>query len=277
MGSNAPDAHRDEQPVHRVLISKPFWAGKYEVTVGQILSWLNSTPSWLNSSGVEVVDNWIDFKNPDCPIKKSGSSYALNTKSRFGKSDHQPMVCIDWYGAKAYCAWFSQRLKWVFKARLPTEAEWEYMCRAGSTTKYPWGDSINKHSANYGGHAGDTTTEVGKYSANAFGLFDMLGNVQEWCEDAYDQNFYESKNSTNPNPLSQPKKVSLDHSHRRILNGVLVSSKDCRVVRGGCYSKFSPPVLPSWRSFFQQEHKSNTIGFRIVVEYTRRHNRDHKG
>lgn len=141
MGSNDSSADDDEQPVHQVRLTKPFFAGQHEVTVGQILT-------WLNSSGVEVEDNWIDFASQYCPIKKSGSRYVLNTSSETGKSERQPMVEISWYGATAYCAWASQQVS-GFRIRLPTEAEWEYMCRAGSTTKYPWGDSIDEDDANY--------------------------------------------------------------------------------------------------------------------------------
>lgn len=240
MGSNDSSADDDEQPVHQVQITKPFFAGQHEVTVGQILT-------WLNSSGVEVADNWIDFEDSDCPIKKSGSRYVLNTSSKFGKSDRQPMVQISWYGATAYCAWASQHVS-GFRIRLPTEAEWEYMCRAGSTTKYPWGDSIDKDDANYGGDVG-ATTEVGKYPANAFGLSDMIGNVYEWCEDVYDSEFYASSAATQPNP------ANLDSS-----------SGSSRVVRGGSWFNHYYNDVRSSNRYNHTPALLNLIGFRVVAD-----------
>jgi len=189
MGSTGAGASSDEKPVHNVTISKPFYAGKYEVTVGQILT-------WLNSPGVTLKDEWIELDSSYCPVKKSGSKFELNTGNDFGKSRNQPMVTISWHGAKAFCDWCSQQDS-KFKYRLPTEAEWEYMARAGSTTAYPWGDSCTSTQANISGGHGKTCN-VGQYQPNAWGLYDSVGNVWEWCSDWYDSDYYTSSPSVDP-------------------------------------------------------------------------------
>ena len=110
----------------------------------------------------------------------------------------RPVINVSWDDATAYAAWLSQQTG--KKYRLPTEAEWEYAARAGSTTKYPWGDEASRDFANYGkdeccgGLAmgkdqWENTAPVGSFSANAFGLHDMHGNVWEWVQDCYHSSY----------------------------------------------------------------------------------------
>ncbi|MFN9236476.1 MAG: formylglycine-generating enzyme family protein, partial [Planctomyces sp.] len=186
MGSNNGDT--DEKPVHRVTV-KDFWIGPYEVTIEEVLV-------WLNAPGVVVQDGWIDFDSEYCPIRRNGSKYELNTASKFGQSGQQPMVCISQRGAIAYCQW-KQTLYPGWTIRLPYEAEWEYAARAGSTTEYPWGDTITTADANISGGPGGTT-EVGAYRPNAWGLYDTVGNVGEWCLDSYDEDYYSNSPTENP-------------------------------------------------------------------------------
>ncbi|MCX7049160.1 MAG: formylglycine-generating enzyme family protein [Candidatus Sumerlaeota bacterium] len=173
----------DEKPVHAVTVDG-FWMGKYEVTNAQ---YRRFDPSHLCE----------DFDG----MKLDG--------------DQQPVVYVSWDDAKKFCAWLSQRARGTF--RLPTEAEWEYACRAGTTTVTPWGDldsSIVRY-ANLGegssgapwstGAARDwsdgfkVTAPVGSFKPNAFGLYDMIGNVEEWCEDWYGKDYYaQSANARNP-------------------------------------------------------------------------------
>ena len=196
----AENGDRDEKPVHEVEITKPFFIGIHEVTIGQTLL-------WLNSPGLDLQQGWINFNDSDCPIRKNGSRYELNTSTKFGKSDKQPMVCISQLGAKAFCDWCSKQDP-RHKYRLPWEAEWEYAARAGSQTEFPWGDSCNGTEANINGNYPYGTSEkgpylqvtkdVGSYRPNAWGLFDTVGNVWEWCGDRYDADYYRSSPKQDP-------------------------------------------------------------------------------
>ncbi len=246
MGST--DGDDDEQPIHEVTITKPFFAGKYEVTVGQILT-------WLNAPGVTVQDEWIDRSSAYCPIHQGPEDFVLNTSSQFGQSRQQPMVEISWHGAKAFCDWCSKQ-DTRFTYRLPTEAEWEYMARAGSTTEYPWGNSLNGREANVNGnypHSTSTkgpylekTTEVGAYQPNAWGLYDTVGNVWEWCEDAYDKDFYGTSAARQPDPVNR--------------------SGSSRVVRSGSWAVSASVARSAYRNFFTPDDRDSNIGFRVFAE-----------
>ena len=161
MGSPESEDGRDnDETQHRVTLTKGFWLGKYEVTQSQ----------WQSVMG----DNPSNFKSPDRPVER-----------------------VSWED----CQQFIQKVNASAKqqlgggARLPTEAEWEYACRAGTTTAYYWGNALNGDKANYDGNnpCGTTakgqfkgeTTSVGSYGANPWGFFDMHGNVYEWCQDWY--------------------------------------------------------------------------------------------
>ena len=177
MGSNDAEADADEQPVHTVHLDA-FYMDKYEVTNAQFKVFVDANPQWQKDNiedrfhnGV-YLDDWI------------GNDYPA------GRADH-PVNRVSWYAAMAYAEWAGKRL--------PTEAEWEYAARGGlAGKKYPWGDAISPVDANYGEPFGDTTP-VGQYAANGYGLYDMAGNVWEWCLDAYDADFYAvSDDSRNP-------------------------------------------------------------------------------
>ena len=178
MGSNDPEADDDEQPVHTVYIDA-FFMDKYEVTNLEYQQFVRANPRW----GKDRIDS--NFHDGDYLESWSGNDYP-------GGEANDPVVYVSWYAAVAYS-------KWVGK-RLPTEAEWEYAARGGlSGKKYPWGDGIDSSKANYGRNVGDMTV-VGNYPPNKYGLYDMAGNVWEWCLDEYDEDFY--RTSPRRNPLS---------------------------------------------------------------------------
>ncbi|MCR9201353.1 MAG: SUMF1/EgtB/PvdO family nonheme iron enzyme [Planctomycetaceae bacterium] len=189
MGSpeNEEGRNSDEGPQHRVTISKPFHAGKYEVTVGQVLQ-------WLNAPGVRIESQWIKDGGENSPVRSKGTNWLVNSSDRFASSMNHPMYGISQKGAVAFCKWLSQQDP-RFAYRLPTEAEWEYMARAGTTSPFWWGKKLNGDRANidgsepYGtkesGRYRGKTIEVGSFSPNGFGLFDTSGNVSEWCSNTY--------------------------------------------------------------------------------------------
>ncbi len=152
MGSFQGDPN--EQPVHAVTITRPFWVGKYEVTQAQYLAVMGSNPS-------------------------------------FWQAPQRPVEQVTWYQATAYCVTLTAseaaagRIPAGYQYRLPTEAEWEYVCRAGTTTEWNTGASLSSAQANFSNPLGPTTS-VGSYAANPWGLFDTHGNVAEWCLDSWD-------------------------------------------------------------------------------------------
>ncbi len=184
MGSNDADAGSDEQPVHTVHVDA-FYMDTHEVTNLEYKRFVLANPQWQKGR-VPAVRHDGDYLS-----HWDGNNYPS------GKANH-PVTYVPWYGAMAYAAWAGKRL--------PTEAEWEKAARGGLVgKKYPWGDTIAPNDANYGLNVNDTTA-VGSYAANGYGLFDMAGNVREWCLDAYDSDFY--FNSPSRNPLSDVNTIS---------------------------------------------------------------------
>ena len=163
MGSPRQEKERyeAESPQRRVEIA-PFFMGKYPVTQSQYKAMMSKNPSHFQKNGAH------------CPVEQ-----------------------VSWKGASTFCQKLSQKTKHTY--RLPSEAEWEYACRAGTTTPYHFGETITSDLANYKGNYTyraaskskyrKETTPVGKFSPNAFGLFDMHGNVWEWCADYWHYNY----------------------------------------------------------------------------------------
>src|SRR5213083_48132 len=191
MGSPASDANRqsDEGPQHEVTI-RPFWMGKTEVTWDEYdLFAFSQDIKRKKQQGVDLTEQPATEKAADA-ITRPTPPYADET---FGLGRHgQPVICITHHAAMEYCRWLSAKTGKTY--RLPTEAEWEYACRAGSQTAYYFGDDPKKLGdyAWYLDNSNASPHEIAKKKPNAWGLYDMLGNVAEWCLDEYDKNFYKT-------------------------------------------------------------------------------------
>ena len=168
IGSNDAEADDDEQPVRTVYVDA-FYMDETEVTNAQFKEFVLENPRW---------QKWeIDgrFHNGRYLWDWDGNNYPKGT-------DEHPVVNVSWYAAMAYSEWVGKRL--------PTEAEWERAARAGLVDqKYAHGNTLTPRDANYGNNIKDTTV-VGRYPPNGYGLYDMTGNVDEWCLDAYHVGFY---------------------------------------------------------------------------------------
>ena len=207
MGSEDADAAGDEQPVHTVHVDA-FYMDTHEVTNAEYKSFVLANPEWQKT---RIPDA---FHRGNYLWHWEGNNYPV------GKGDH-PVTHVSWYAAMAYAAWAGKRL--------PTEAEWEKAARGGLVgKKYPWGDTITPNDANYGNNVGGTTA-VGSYAANGYGLYDMAGNVWEWCLDEWDANFY--ANSPSRNPLSGVSGGTIANVDEIVDNYTNVTYP--RVLRGG--------------------------------------------
>ena len=237
MGSNAHDAYDDEKPVHTVYIDA-FYMDQYEVTNAQYKEFINTNPEWKKGRIPEKYHDGNYLKN------WNGNNYPI------GKENH-PVANVSWYGAMAYA-------KWVGK-RLPTEAEWEKAARGGlAGQKYPWGNSIDFNNANHGRNIGDTTP-VGSYPPNSFGLYDMAGNVWEWCLDEHDYEFYQSSPHRNP--------VAGSDNIKSFIEFLNIDSS--RVLRGGSWIRLARDLKVSIRDGVPPSFSNSDFGFRCVKDVKR--------
>jgi len=200
-GSPAGEADRndDEGPAHPVTL-KPFWIGKCEVT------W-DEYDLFRKAVGVDNpgANDEILKKNPDA-ITGPTPPYVDETYGH--KREQHPAICMTQHAAMNYCAWLSKQTGKAY--RLPTEAEWEYACRAGGKTAYAFGDDAKKlgEYAWFAGNSEETTHKVGTKKANAWGVHDMHGNVQEWCIDHYKKDAYADKQALQPVVLPTDRRFS---------------------------------------------------------------------
>ena len=254
MGSPEDEEGRgDNELQHRVRITRPFYLGTTEVTVGQFRKFVTAT-AYRTTAEKEgsargfAADNWgivdrLNWRDPG-----------------FEQSDKHPVICISWLDATAFCDWLSKKDAATY--RLPTEAEWEYACRAETETVFYWGDHPNDGegylngadlsgsldgtslSVSFSFHDGHVTTSpVGLFWANPWGLRDMHGNVYEWCQDWYGKDY--NKTSLVDDPMGP-------------------DSGSYRVLRGGGWN--SPPRIcrSANREGATPVNRDIFLGFRVA-------------
>ncbi len=196
------DWFTDQHPQHRVRITKPFYLGTYHVTRGQFRQFVTDTGYKTDAEKGERPGalGW----DPD--EKKFGFNEKYSWRNAgFEQTDEHPVVNVSWNDAVAFCKWLSKKESKTY--RLPTEAEWEYACRAGTTTRYSSGD--NPETLAKLGYV--FTAPVGKFKPNAFGLYDMHGNAWQWCADWYGGVYYAKS------PIDDP--TGPDSGNVRVLRG----------------------------------------------------------
>ena len=221
MGGADDEARSNEQPVHSVYVDA-FYMDKYLVTNAQYKVFVDANPQWRKDL------YWKGGSYPD------------------GKGNH-PITRVSWYAAMAYARWAGKRL--------PTEAEWEKAARGGFIgMKYPWGNTIDANMANYGWNVRDTTP-VDRYMPNRYGLYDMSGNVGEWCFDAYDETCYASSPRRNPVAGGQ-------------VGNDFTSVNSNRVLRGGSWLNSAQCLRVAYRNWFSPAFTSSEYGFRCARAVT---------
>jgi formylglycine-generating enzyme required for sulfatase activity len=207
-----------ERPQHEVTFAKPFAVGRFDVTFAE----------------------WdVCVEAGACPR----NSFFVASDNDWGRGDH-PVINVSWDDARLYVAWLSRMTGKEY--RLLSEAEWEYAARAGTTTAYYWGDDVGKDNANCNGCGsqwdGKQTAPVGSFKPNGFGLYDMYGNVWQWVEDTYHENYEGAPNDGSA-------WIGSSHSH---------------VLRGGSWSDVPSYLRAALRSTEPFDTRGDGLGFRLA-------------
>jgi formylglycine-generating enzyme required for sulfatase activity len=245
MGSPSDEPERyDNEAEHQVRLSE-FYLCRFAVTVGEYLAFVEETqshyPEWMEKGSQYNVRT-----GGDDHYKKLGE--ALTGKN-------YPVVGVSWNDAVAYCKWRTDKTGHSF--RLPTEVEWEYACRAGTTTPFNTGDNLTSAQANYDGNYPynnnqkgvyrENTVPVDTFTPNARGLYQMHGNVWEWCGDWYGKDYYEE---------CKGKGI--------VENPVGAATGSGRVLRGGSWSNYARSCRSANRNYSTPDHRFSNVGFRLV-------------
>jgi formylglycine-generating enzyme required for sulfatase activity len=236
MGSPENEAgHEDDEQQHEVEITRPLWLGVYPVTQAEYQRVMGSNPSYFSASG------------------------GGKEKVRGQDTGRFPVESVTWEEAVDFCRRLTELPEETRQGRaysLPAEAEWEYSCRGGasSSTPFSFGPTLSSIQANFDGNYPygraakgpnlKRTEAVGCYQANGFGLYDMHGNVWEWCSDWYGADYYSQSPRRDP---AGPSEGSI------------------RVVRGGCWFVIGQNCRSAVRSGFVPAYRSRDLGFRVAL------------
>jgi formylglycine-generating enzyme required for sulfatase activity/tRNA A-37 threonylcarbamoyl transferase component Bud32 len=233
----------------KATIKQGFWLGRTEVTVGQWKQFAKETG--YVTDGEKKGESFVPAGVGKPWVPKRGVSWR-NPDFGFEIQDNHPVSCISWNDARAFCEWLTERERQAGRlaqscaVRLPTEAEWEYACRAGTQTKFWWGESREdgKGRLNWSGKEDGFEfvapgSSYGVRGRNRFGLADMLGNVWEWCLDEHDAT----------------------HAHEDLWTG----NPGARVLRGGAFHYGPPHCRCANRHCYHPSTSFSSLGFRVTV------------
>ena len=269
MGSPPEEAGRasDEGPVHRVRITRPFYLGVHEVTLSEFRAFVEDT-GYVTDAERDGRGGWGHTGRDEKLFRRDPAYTWRNTG--FEQGDKSPVVNVSWNDAVAFCRWVEE--KEGATCRLPTEAEWEYACRAGTQTRFSHGDddeglartgnvadavarrrfagwmrvnAVDRRkigtAAHEDGHV--FTAPAGRFAPNPFGLHDMHGNVWEWCRDRDARDYYERS------PVDDPQGPETGES---------------RIRRGGSWLHSPRYARSARRRRYAPEARNSPIGFRVV-------------
>ena len=275
----------DERPLHPVRLTKPFYLAATEVTVAQFRQFVEAT--WHKTSAERSGAGIIGF-DPHEPEEDRRAKFGFRQKPEFTwtspgfqQADNHPVTGVSWEDTQAFCRWLSEKEGATY--RLPTEAEWDYACRAGTGTYFSWGDSYKNiyQLANIGnvelerahpdrvliqwlvyvdrdpGDAHIYTAPVGSYPANPWGIQDMHGNVWEWCQDHYIDTAYAGYKQPR---YGEPTPRAVDPVSKESFN----DDGDWRVIRGGSWFTSPTSCRSAIRSYFEANAAAAYLGFRVV-------------
>ena len=263
----AAEDFNDEHPQHRVRITKPFYLGTYHVTRGQFRQFVKDTGYKTDAEKRENPGAW--GWNPEKKTFDSDKDCSWRNAG-FQQTDKHPVVNVSWNDAMAFCKWLSAKEGKTY--RLPTEAEWEYACRAGTTTRYYNGDDPETL-AKVGNVADATakaefpawawtikasdgylfTSPMGSFRPNAFGLYDMHGNAWQWCSDWYAGAYYFAKSPADDPTGRDP---AQDDGWCRIGGAV--------VIRGGAWISGPHDARSAKRGRESPDYKGDDTGLRVA-------------
>jgi formylglycine-generating enzyme required for sulfatase activity len=251
MGSPESEVGREKkEPQHQVKVSD-FYIAKYPVTIAQFETFImeSNYQTDADKGGGSKIWTGKDWQT------KTGVNWRCDVKGGEQKDKQHPVIHVSWNDATEYCKWLSKKVNAIF--RLPTEAEWEYTCRAGTTTPFNTGDNLTTEQANYDGNYPynknpkgkylQKTTPVGSYPPNAWGLYDMHGNVYEWCQDWYSDKYYD-----------EYKKKGIVENPAGPENG------SDRVLRGGIWRGGAQYCRSAYRYSDAPINRNDYYGFRLV-------------
>jgi formylglycine-generating enzyme required for sulfatase activity len=238
----AADADEDERPVHRVYVTE-FFIGRFPVTQDEYARFVRATsypPPAVRSLPL------VASGGRESLFMELAAAYVWNDTPPPGRGSH-PVVLVRYEDALAYCRWMSDQFDRV--VRLPTEAEWEKAARGGiDAQRYPWGDEIDPSRCNFladpSAKRQRGTRPTGTYSPNAYGLYDVCGNVWEWVADWYSGDYYASGETRDPRGPETGR---------------------MRIVRGGSWVNDNVSLLRcAYRHKIPPDTYTHSIGFRIV-------------